>query len=125
MFLVSNFQVSGMYVSSAKAFSKPIAESTFLGDLDDFYECCADHAWYCRNGVLPISVAADNLQYLAERWEIIDLYGQDVVQGVMAHAFESTEDEIDLPRDYAGQIVRQWEIADPRDRWKHTGEAPP
>jgi hypothetical protein len=22
-------------------------------------------------------------------------------------------------------LVKQWELADPRDRWKHTGEAPP
>jgi hypothetical protein len=27
---------------------------------------------------------------------------------------------------YAGDdIVRLWEIADPRDRWRHTGESPP
>jgi hypothetical protein len=26
---------------------------------------------------------------------------------------------------YAADIVRQWEMADPRDRWRHTGEAPP
>jgi hypothetical protein len=25
----------------------------------------------------------------------------------------------------ANDLVRQWELADPRDRWKHTGEAPP
>jgi hypothetical protein len=25
----------------------------------------------------------------------------------------------------ATDLVRQWELADPRDRWKHTGEAPP
>ncbi len=25
----------------------------------------------------------------------------------------------------AADLVRQWELADPRDRWKHTGEAPP
>jgi hypothetical protein len=26
---------------------------------------------------------------------------------------------------YAFDLVRGWELADPRDRWKHTGEAPP
>src|SRR3984893_15426030 len=25
----------------------------------------------------------------------------------------------------AAEIVRRWELADPRDRWKHTGEPPP
>jgi hypothetical protein len=25
----------------------------------------------------------------------------------------------------AAELMRQWECADPRDRWKHTGEAPP
>jgi hypothetical protein len=24
-----------------------------------------------------------------------------------------------------GPLVQEWELADPRDRWKHTGEAPP
>jgi hypothetical protein len=24
-----------------------------------------------------------------------------------------------------GDVVRQWEMSDPRDRWKHTGETPP
>ena len=27
--------------------------------------------------------------------------------------------------DAPADIVRQWEMADPRDRWRHTGEAPP
>jgi hypothetical protein len=26
---------------------------------------------------------------------------------------------------YVEDLVRQWELADPRDRWRHTGEAPP
>jgi hypothetical protein len=25
----------------------------------------------------------------------------------------------------AADLVKQWELADPRDRWKHTGETPP
>jgi hypothetical protein len=25
----------------------------------------------------------------------------------------------------AADLVRQWELADPRDRWRHTGEPPP
>jgi hypothetical protein len=27
---------------------------------------------------------------------------------------------------YVGDLVKRWELADPRDRWRHTGEkAPP
>jgi len=26
---------------------------------------------------------------------------------------------------YADDLVRQWELNDPRDRWRHTGEKPP
>jgi len=26
---------------------------------------------------------------------------------------------------YADDLVRQWELNDPRDRWRHTGERPP
>jgi hypothetical protein len=35
---------------------------------------------------------------------------------------EAFEREIVLA---AAEIVRRWELADPRDRWKHTGEPPP
>ena len=31
----------------------------------------------------------------------------------------------EMPSDDAADIVRRWELADPRDRWRHTGEAPP
>jgi hypothetical protein len=31
----------------------------------------------------------------------------------------------EMPSDYAADLVRGWELADPRDRWKHTGEPPP
>jgi PLD-like domain len=34
-------------------------------------------------------------------------------------------DLIGLPPDYAAQIVLQWEMSDPRDAWRHTGEAAP
>jgi hypothetical protein len=35
---------------------------------------------------------------------------------------EACEREIMLR---AADLVQQWEFADPRDRWRHTGEAPP
>lgn len=31
----------------------------------------------------------------------------------------------ELPPDYAATLVMQWELADPRDRWRWTGELPP
>jgi hypothetical protein len=31
----------------------------------------------------------------------------------------------DEPEPEAADFVRQWELADQRDRWKHTGERPP
>jgi hypothetical protein len=27
--------------------------------------------------------------------------------------------------DYANELMRRWEMADPRDRWRHTGQRPP
>jgi hypothetical protein len=27
--------------------------------------------------------------------------------------------------DFAADIMRRWDLADPRDRWQHTGEPPP
>jgi hypothetical protein len=36
-----------------------------------------------------------------------------------------TEKTMSKPLSYAEQLVRQWELADPRDRWRHTGEPTP
>jgi hypothetical protein len=99
-----------------------------LGDAHDFAECCGTDAWFYSNGWISLHTAVDNLQNLAERWGLIEEIGQDAVQAIMADAFaphEEAEEVDDLPSDYAAQIVRQWELADPRDRWRHTGEAPP
>jgi hypothetical protein len=35
------------------------------------------------------------------------------------------EDLEELIYQCAADLVRQWEMTDPRDRWRHTGEAPP
>jgi hypothetical protein len=86
--------------------------------------------------------AVDPLQEYAESSGLVAAIGQDAVQGIIAAPFarfraivaaeiEAEEiatiehDLIDLPPDYAAQIVRQWEMSDPRDAWWHTGEAPP
>jgi len=98
-----------------------------LGDAHDFAECCGTDAWFYSNGWISLHTAVDNLQNLAERWGLIEEIGQDAVQAIMVDAFAPNEvaEEPELPSDYAAQIVRQWEMADPRDRWHHTGELPP
>jgi hypothetical protein len=86
--------------------------------------------------------AVDPLQEYAESSGLVAAIGQDAVQGIIAAPFarfraivaaeiEAEEvatierDLIDQPPDYAAQIARQWEMSDPRDAWRHTGEAPP
>ncbi len=43
----------------------------------------------------------------------------------MAAEIEADAIASELPLDDATQLARQWELADPRDRWRWTGEAPP
>jgi hypothetical protein len=78
------------------------------------------------NGQLSLHEAVDELQAYAEQSGLIDHIGQDEAQAIMAYAFFAVdflpepEDDPDDP-----DIVRRWEMADPRDRWKWTGETPP
>jgi hypothetical protein len=98
-----------------------------------FAERCEARAILVFNGQLSLHQAVDELQNDAESSGLIDLIGQDAVQDIMGTAFavadmlpdelaEACEAEIMLA---AANLVRQWELADSRDRWKHTGEAPP
>jgi hypothetical protein len=104
-----------------------VSEIHALGSLEEFAEFCEIQVWCCDNGWVSLPTAVDNSQRLAERWLLVEEYGQDAVQKLMVDAFvpRDAEPEIDLPPDYATSIVRQWELADPRDRWKHTRELPP
>jgi hypothetical protein len=95
-----------------------------LGEIEDFIECCDVHAWFHRQGWISLHTAVDNLQRLAERWGLIDLHGQDEIQAQMAFAFGWVGVD-EIPSDRAAQLVRQLKLADPRDRWRHTGELPP
>lgn len=61
--------------------AKPIA------DIEDFWDCCTQHRWFYDLGILALQIAVDNLQWLAERWGLVDLHGQDEIQRVMALAF--------------------------------------
>jgi hypothetical protein len=100
-----------------------LVDAEEIPSLDDFRECCAQQAWFYSDGLVPLQIAADNLQWLAERWDLISLYGQDAIQAEIALAFMPAPPS--RPADCAETIARQWESADPRDRWRHTGEAPP
>jgi hypothetical protein len=63
----------------------------FLGDIEDFHLCCAEHRYFLDLGILAGPVAVDNLQWLAERWGLPDLHGQDEIQRIMAHTFRADE----------------------------------
>jgi hypothetical protein len=92
-----------------------------------FRECAADYAWFYRNGLLSKVDAVDCAQRHAELWGVVDVCGQDAVQAEMAAAFTSAELDPNPCDVDEGEpdIVRRWELADPRDRWKWTGEAAP
>lgn len=91
-------------------------------DATEFAECCAMRRWFVDEGWISLQTSVDDMQYLAEHWGLVDEIGQDEVQRIIAEAFMPAED---LPSDYAAQLVMAWELDDPRDRWKRTGELPP
>ena len=65
-----------------------VKPSSVLGDLEDFIECCEVHAWFWFEGWIPLQAAVDNLQWLAERWGLVDEGpGQDRIQLTMSRAF--------------------------------------
>jgi hypothetical protein len=84
---------------------------------------------------MELHQAVDELQACTEQSGLLNLIGQDAVQAIIAAPFArlramASDDGGDLLQDddsdfYVDDIVRRWELADPRDRWKHTGEAPP
>jgi hypothetical protein len=54
-----------------------------------------------------------------------ELCGLTIDQHVMVDDGEGPEFFCEETDPYAADIVRQWELADPRDAWRHTGEPPP
>ncbi|MGA2056909.1 MAG: hypothetical protein ABSG88_16540 [Bradyrhizobium sp.] len=54
-----------------------------------------------------------------------DWCGFTIDQHVMVDDGEGPEFLCQEIEPHAANLVVQWEMADPRDRWKHTGEAPP
>jgi hypothetical protein len=101
-----------------------------LNDLRDFFvDVCESRAHLFANGVLTLHEAVDEVQAIAVRTGLVEMIGQDEVQEIMVGAAplapdlaEACEAEIMLR---AGDLVRRWELDDPRDRWRHTGEPPP
>jgi hypothetical protein len=93
--------------------------------------CAEKYALQCAFGEMDIQDAVDGLHAYAERSDLVAELGQDRVQDIIAAAFIWASEIIDAEGDdtigpgYAADIVRQWELADARDRWRHTGEAPP
>jgi hypothetical protein len=110
-----------------------IAENVVRGDLAEFAECCEAHAWFWDEGWISLQTAVENLQYLAERWCLVDEHGQDAIQECIAGPFAQLR--AGTPHDQcmpgpeldssAADIVRRLEMDDPRDRWRHIGEPPP
>lgn len=88
----------------------------------EFAESCGYQRWFVEEGWVPKWKAVDNLQLLAEEGGFVADLGQDEVQRLMSEAFAPV---LELPSDYASQLVMQWKLADPRDRWRWTGELPP
>jgi hypothetical protein len=92
---------------------------------------CEARALRVVEGILSLHEAVDELQGYAKLSGLIDRIGQDAVQETMGIAFMAAEmapDELAIEREIflgAGDLVRRWELADPRDRWKWTGEPPP
>ena len=104
----------------------------------DFAALCASRAQLLAAGNLLVCEAVDELQAVAEHTGLIDAIGQDAVQTLMGEAIAAASlvpefdelDELDeaLEREImlrAADLVRQWELDDPRDRWRHTGEPRP
>ncbi|MCP2125798.1 hypothetical protein [Bradyrhizobium ottawaense] len=93
-----------------------------MSNVAPFEELCRDYVGWWLDGILEKSDAVDCVQRHAELWGVVDEIGQDEVQRLMAEAFAPAEE---LPSDCASHLLMQWELADPRDRWRWTGELPP
>jgi hypothetical protein len=93
--------------------------------LDDlFSEECGLYSRLHLKGLISLHVAVDQLQLIAERWHLVEVHGQDAIQAKMAFAFDAPsivadQGQLDEPIPLADEIVRRWELADPRDAWKH------
>jgi hypothetical protein len=90
--------------------------------LEVFRERCLARALLVREGLMDFHDAVDNLQNAAVAYGLVDRFGQDKIQAIIAEAFDEEISELQSSVD---DILRRWELADPRDGWRHTGETPP
>jgi hypothetical protein len=89
-----------------------VSETAPHGDIADFLECCEQQAWFYDEGWITLQTAVDNLQYLGDRWGLVDEIGQDAVQGHMAYTFAVIRETVQpLSYDYAAQILKSWEAS--------------
>jgi hypothetical protein len=115
---------------AAAVFALPLASEIAAAEAV-YAERCEARALLYMAGEISRHDAVDELQVYAEQSGLIDRIGQDEAQRLMREAFAA----VDLLRDdeafereiflRTAELVERWEIADPRDRWQHTGEAPP
>jgi hypothetical protein len=80
------------------------------------------------NGLLSLHEAVDELQAYAEQSGLVAAVGQEEVQALVSWAFAGfAVDFLQEPEcgEDANDIMLRWELADPRDAWRHTGERPP
>jgi hypothetical protein len=93
---------------------------------EEFAECCEIQVWFVNEGWISKQRAVDNLQHLIESLKVPD-EDRDVAQAIMAEAFAPGDavEDVNLPSDYAAQLVSQWTLADPRDAWSLTCDRPP
>jgi hypothetical protein len=65
----------------------PSNEAHEIPLIEEFVECCWQHAWFFSEGWISLQTAVDNLQAMAGRWGLVDSHGQEDVQGIMGAAF--------------------------------------
>src|SRR5581483_5827766 len=123
--------------------TQPTVPAIKLADpLEVFHELCETKAFLWAHYQIELPDAVDQLQAWAMENGLVALIGQDEVQRLMAESCALVHSELDeeqpteaeLAVEYdvvereiflgAADLVRRWEMADPRDRWRHSGEPP-
>jgi hypothetical protein len=123
----------------------PINAAASAPLVEIFQELCETKALLWANYQIELQDAVDQLQTWAVDRGLVAAVGQDAVQEIMAAPFAlvraepveaeptSTDDEVEHDTtnrwqhlaDVVSPMLVQWEMADPRDRWRYTGELPP
>jgi len=65
----------------------PSNEAHEIALIDEFAECCGYQRWFIDECWISKQLAVDNMQRLAESWALVEAYGPDEVQAIMALAF--------------------------------------